>query len=45
VAGAKYVEDRLNILFDIPESTPEIPEEELKPRRWEALTARFRRNG
>lgn len=45
VAGAKYAEDRLNILFDIPESTPEIPEEELKPRRWEALTARFRRNG
>ncbi|MFO7634771.1 MAG: ArsA family ATPase [Caldilinea sp.] len=44
IAGAKYVEDRLNIFFDTDEVIPEITEEELKPRRWENLKSRFRRN-
>jgi len=44
IAGAKYVDDRLNIYFDIGEALPEISDEELKPKRWESLKARFRRN-
>jgi arsenite-transporting ATPase len=44
IAGAKYVDDRLNIFFDASNGAPEIPEEELKPRRWDSLKARFRRN-
>jgi arsenite-transporting ATPase len=44
ITGAKYVDDRLNIFFDTNEAVPEIAEEELKPRRWENLKARFRRS-
>ncbi len=44
IAGAKYVDDRLNIFFDASNGAPEIPEEELKPRRWDSLKARFRRS-
>ncbi len=41
VSGAKYEGDRLNILFAIPVGE-EIPVEELKPKRWDALKARLR---
>jgi arsenite-transporting ATPase len=44
IAGAKYVGDRLNIFFDADDVVIEIPEEELKPRGWDSLKARFRRN-
>jgi arsenite-transporting ATPase len=44
IAGAKYVDDRLNIFFDAGDATVTVSEEELKPRRWENLKARFRRN-
>ena len=44
IAGAKYADDRLNIFFDAANSSVEVTEEELKPRRWENLKARFRRN-
>lgn len=44
IAGAKYVDDRLNIFFNTNEAVQEIAEEELKPKRWENLKARFRRN-
>lgn len=44
IAGAKYVGDRLNILFDTGDALPELSEEELKPTRWDSLKARFRRN-
>ena len=42
IASAKYEDDRLNILFQA-EKGVEIPVEELKPRRWDALKARFQR--
>lgn len=42
ISGAKYEGDRLNILFAI-EARQEIPMEELKPKRWDMLRARFRR--
>ncbi len=41
VAGAKYEDDRLNILFRI-EKGVELPPEALKPTRWETLRSRFR---
>ncbi|HAJ37309.1 MAG TPA: arsenic-transporting ATPase [Chloroflexi bacterium] len=44
IAGAKYVDDRLNVFFDTKDATVTVSEEELKPRRWENLKARFRRN-
>jgi hypothetical protein len=39
--GAKYVGDRLNIFFDADDVVVEITEEELKPRGWDSLKARF----
>ena len=42
IASAKYEDDRLNISFQA-ERGVEIPVEELKPRRWDALKARFQR--
>lgn len=42
VVGAKYEGDRLNITFEADKPV-EIPPEELKPRRWESLKARFQR--
>jgi arsenite-transporting ATPase len=42
IVSAKYEGDRLNIAFQ-PDKVAEIPVEELKPRGWEALKARFRR--
>jgi arsenite-transporting ATPase len=44
IASAKYVDDRLNIFFDAGDATVTVSDEELKPRRWENLKARFRRN-
>jgi arsenite/tail-anchored protein-transporting ATPase len=41
VSGAKYEGDRLNILFAIPPGET-IAVEELKPKRWDSLKARFR---
>lgn len=41
VSGAKYEGDRLNILFAIPPGET-IAAEELKPKRWDTLKARFR---
>ncbi len=41
VSGAKYEGDRLNILFAIPPGET-IAAEELKPKRWDSLKARFR---
>lgn len=40
IGGAKYVEDRLNILFAL-EAQGELPPEELKPTTWQTLKARF----
>ena len=42
IVSAKYEGDRLNIAFQ-PDKVAEIPAEELKPRGWEALKARFQR--
>jgi arsenite-transporting ATPase len=42
IVSAKYEGDRLNITFQ-PDKAVEIPAEELKPRGWEALKARFQR--
>ena len=42
IVSAKYEGDRLNISFQA-EKGVEIPVEELKPRRWDALKARFQR--
>ena len=44
IAGAKYVDDRLNIYFNTNDTLPELSEEELKPTRWDSLKSRFRRN-
>jgi len=41
ITGAKYEDDRLNIVFDAVDRR-EIAEEELRPKRWENLKARFR---
>jgi arsenite-transporting ATPase len=41
IEGAKYVDDRLNILFTIPESGQTLPPEELKPNAWQSLKARL----
>jgi hypothetical protein len=35
------VDDRLNILFTIPESGQTLPPEELKPNAWQSLKARL----
>lgn len=40
IDGAKYVEDRLNILFAIEEGI-ELSPEALKPNTWQTLKARF----
>ncbi|HXF62678.1 MAG TPA: ArsA family ATPase [Caldilineaceae bacterium] len=40
IDGAKYVEDRLNILFAVDEGV-ELSPEALKPNPWQALKARF----
>lgn len=42
IVSAKYEGDRLNIAFQ-PDKPVEIPVEELKPRGWDALKARFQR--
>lgn len=44
IAGAKYVDDRLNIYFDTGDALPELSDEDLKPKRWDSLKSRFRRN-
>lgn len=40
IAGAKYVEDRLNISFAL-DAQQELPPEELKSTTWQTLKARF----
>jgi arsenite-transporting ATPase len=40
IDGAKYVDDRLNILFAL-EQEEELPPEALKPNTWQTLKARF----
>ncbi len=42
IEGARYVEDRLNILFALDEET-EIPPEALKTNTWQTLKTRFSR--
>ena len=42
IASAKYEGDRLYISFQAEQGV-EIPVEELKPKRWDALKARFQR--
>lgn len=40
IDGAKYVDDRLNILFAL-DAEEELPPEELQPTTWQNLKARF----
>jgi arsenite-transporting ATPase len=40
ISGAKYEDDRLNILFRL-EQGEEIGPEELKPSRWQSLKTRL----
>jgi arsenite/tail-anchored protein-transporting ATPase len=41
IEGAKYVEDRLNILFTAKDDDVVVMEEELKPKGWQAFKERF----
>lgn len=41
IDSAKYVEDRLNILFRAEASAPELPQEALKLNPWQSLKARL----
>lgn len=41
IDGAKYVEDRLNILFAAEASAPVLTSEALKPNAWQSLKARL----
>ncbi len=43
IEGAKYVDDRLNILFTIPDNEQAPPPETLKSNAWQSLKARFGR--
>jgi arsenite-transporting ATPase len=43
VSAAKYEEDRLNIYFPV-EHNKEISADELRPKGWQALKARLRKN-
>ena len=43
ISSARYEGDRLNIVF-AAEKDLIIPADELKPKRWDSLKARFRRN-
>ncbi len=42
IAGAKYEEDRLNILFEREDEDVEVKAQELQPNRWEVLKTRLR---
>jgi arsenite/tail-anchored protein-transporting ATPase len=42
IAGAKYEEDRLNILFEREDEDVEVKAQELQPNRWEMLKIRLR---
>jgi arsenite-transporting ATPase len=41
IEGAKYVDDRLNILFALEDAEDMLPAEALKPNTWQTLKARF----
>ena len=41
IGGAKYVEDRLNILFTIEDNSPVVAPEALKSNPWQNLMARI----
>jgi arsenite-transporting ATPase len=41
IDGAKYVDDRLNILFALEHAEEVLPAEALKPNTWQSLKARF----
>jgi arsenite-transporting ATPase len=41
IAGARYENDRLNILFAMEDEAEALPEEELTPSVWDNLRARF----
>ncbi|MEZ4639521.1 MAG: hypothetical protein R2856_31935 [Caldilineaceae bacterium] len=42
IAGAKYEDDRLNILFDREDNDEDPQPQDLQPNRWETLKARLR---
>jgi arsenite/tail-anchored protein-transporting ATPase len=41
IGGAKYVEDRLNILFTVEDNTPVVAPDALKSNPWQSLMARI----
>jgi arsenite/tail-anchored protein-transporting ATPase len=45
IAGARYEEDRLNILFERDDEADEIKPQELQPNRWELLKSRLKGAG